>query len=309
MKRDEHWIESVLSCFSAEVGIHSVQTVGGGCISQAWKVQNDSSGDHYFVKQNHIDLLDNFRAESDGLESLSLAAESVEGLEVPKALFIGEVDDKACLVLKWIDSAADSVNEFQYGRSLAMMHVSGNAEDRSIGYSRDNYLGATHQINTPPTTKSPQGWIDFVAEQRLGYQIAMAKDGGIASGQLIEAVEATIRGLPCLLEGRRDEITLLHGDLWSGNALFDVDGNVVLIDPAVYRGCPEAEFGMLKLFGGVGPEFDRGYQSVIQFPEGWQRRVRVYVLYHLLNHLNLFGASYLNQCERLAIELARTSSN
>lgn len=307
MKTDHPWLESALNRLSTAGRIRTVQSVGGGCISPAWKVQNQSSGNDYFIKQNHIDFLDNFHAESDGLRSLSIAAQSVEGVEVPKVLFVGEVEGKSCLVLKWIDSAADPVDEFQYGRAIAKIHVSGGTEDRSIGYSRDNYLGATRQINTLPITKGPQGWIDFVGQQRLGFQIAMAKDGGVASRGLIEAVETTIRGLPCLLEGRRDEIALLHGDLWSGNVLFDVDGNVVLIDPAVYRGCPEAEFGMLKLFDGVGPAFDEGYQSVVMFPEGWQRRVDVYVLYHLLNHLNLFGASYLKQCERLATRLARTS--
>jgi len=100
----------------------------------------------------------------------------------------------------------------------------------------------------------------------------------------------------------------LHGDLWSGNVMMDSQGRTVLIDPAVYRGCPEAEWGMIRLFGGVGAGFDEAYQSVYPLADGWQRRAEVYTLYHLLNHLNLFGNAYLAQCEQSARKILLASN-
>ena len=89
--------------------------------------------------------------------------------------------------------------------------------------------------------------------------------------------------------------SLLHGDLWSGNYLVDEHKNVCLIDPAVYYGNREAEFGMITLFGGFNQDFFSGYQEVYPLEEDWQYRNKIYQLYHLMNHLNLFGKSYLGQ--------------
>jgi len=96
---------------------------------------------------------------------------------------------------------------------------------------------------------------------------------------------------------------LLHGDLWSGNYLFDTDGNPAIIDPAVYYGCREAEWGMIKWFGGCPAAFERGYQTEWPMPDGWQRRSDIYMLYHQLNHLNLFGSGYADGCRRTAAQI------
>ena len=83
------------------------------------------------------------------------------------------------------------------------------------------------------------------------------------------------------------------------------DGRPFIIDPAVYHGCREAELGMLRLFGSCPAEFYEAYQDTFPLPRGWQHRVSVYVLYHLLNHLNLFGSGYLGQCQSTAAEILR----
>jgi fructosamine-3-kinase len=108
-----------------------------------------------------------------------------------------------------------------------------------------------------------------------------------------------------LLAGRDPQTSLLHGDLWSGNYLCDCEDRPVVIDPAVYYGCREAEFGMLRLFGSCPDDFYESYMETFPLPGGWQHRVSVYVLYHLLNHLNLFGSGYHDQCKRLAAEILR----
>ena len=88
---------------------------------------------------------------------------------------------------------------------------------------------------------------------------------------------------------------LLHGDLWSGNVLFDDSGAPVLIDPACYRGWPEAEIAMCALFGGFPEAFYQSWEAAAGPEPGWRERLPIYQLYHLLNHLNLFGMGYHSQ--------------
>ncbi len=105
--------------------------------------------------------------------------------------------------------------------------------------------------------------------------------------------------LPSLLEGTDEPPSLLHGDLWGGNFLVDDEGGPVLIDPAVYYGHREAELAMTSLFGGFGPAFYSAYQQEWPLPEGWADRTGLYQLYHVLNHLNLFGGGYGHQAEAI----------
>lgn len=289
--------------------VTSAESVGGGCISEAWRVgvriDADSDGDlvshrEWFVKTNEVDSLDNFQAESDGLHAMAEASVSIHRLRVPKPIVVGAAAGRSWLVLPWIrrESATGGTaierNRFsEMGRCLAQLHRCTIGDD--IGWPRDNYLGSTPQINTASTD-----WMDFVAEHRIGFQIRRAKDAGLADSMLVNQCERIIRSLDQILAGRDRRTSLIHGDLWSGNYFVDQDDMIVLIDPAVYRGCREAEFGMLKLFGSCPPSFYDAYQADFPMADGWQDRVNVYVLYHLLNHLNLFGASYLSQCKTTA---------
>ncbi len=240
----------------------------------------------------------------------------------------------AWLVSQWITPdaslpAAASTNQpdsqtdcffARFGRRLAAMHRA--TTGRRIGLHRDNYLGPANQINLIGQATSPEythtgsfqnpaaelGWTDFVAQCRLGTCLGRAIDDGVASDRLKQAVEKIVDRLPDLLSGRSDETSLLHGDLWSGNYLPAADQTPVLIDPAVYYGCREAEFGMLRLYGNCPSEFYDAYQEAWPMPSGWQRRTKVYVLYHLLNHMNLFGSGYLNQSEQTAESILQTKT-
>jgi fructosamine-3-kinase len=89
--------------------------------------------------------------------------------------------------------------------------------------------------------------------------------------------------------------SLLHGDLWSGNAISDRHGAPAIIDPAVYYGWAEAELAMTALFGAFAESFYQAYQEMRPLESGWRERFDIYNLYHLLNHLNLFGESYLGE--------------
>ncbi len=273
-----------------------VEFVGGGCISEAMHVRwcrGDGSVRSLFLKRNHASMEDNFDCEVAGLKAL---AES-DAIRVPRPVAVVCNGGFAWLVTQRIESGKRPVNFFeQFGRELAQLHRA-TLGDR-IGWDRDNYLGSSRQPNHPC-----QEWIEFVALRRLGYQLRRAVDQGLAHSRLRGDVERVIDRLASLLDGRECRTSLLHGDLWSGNYLCDKDGRAVIFDPAVYYGCREAEWGMIGLFGGCPQEFTDGYEQEYPLADGWQRRASVYVLYHLLNHLNLFGHSYSSQCENACAKL------
>ena len=274
------------------------RSVGGGCISQAERVSvRDRAGERHtlFVKSNSPEFHDNFAAEWDGLSRLA----ETRTIRVPEPVAVGTVGGRAWLVMRWIESARTGGAFFDaFGRDLAAMHRA--SRGRRIGLDRDNYLGSARQVNTPS-----ESWAEFVAEHRIGFQLRWAVDQGLADAALRRDVEAIVARMPQLLSGRAETTSLLHGDLWSGNYLADASGRPVILDPAVYYGCRETEFGMIQLFGGCGQAFYDAYQQAWPMPEGWRRRVEVYVLYHLLNHLNLFGTSYAAQCRRTAAAIGR----
>ena len=294
-----HDLQRAISALvSDEWSVTGQSRVGGGCISDAYQVQvtgPDGKTSRLFVKSNDATFLDNFEAECDGLTRLA----ETGAIRVPEPLAVGHVANQAWLIIRWIDQASRSTDFFErFGRALAQMHrcTSGH----QIGLPRDNYLGAASQINQSTAT-----WTEFVANHRIGYQVQWASDQGLADRELVSDCEAIIARLDELLAGRPNSTCLLHGDLWSGNYLCDSQGFPVILDPAVYYGCPEAEFGMLRLFGSCPTDFYESYEQESPLNAGWQRRVSVYVLYHLLNHLNLFGRGYYDQCRSLAKEILR----
>ena len=274
------------------------ESVVGGCISDARQVvTTDREGRRvqWFAKCNAPSFLGNFEAEGDGLTRLA----ATEAIASPKPEAIGVAADRSWLITRWIAQVTPGPDYFeQFGCALAELHRC--TCGASIGLDRDNYLGAARQIN-----QTRDRWVDFVAEHRIGFQLRWGMDQRLVDRPLRQACEQIIANLDQLLEGRREETSLLHGDLWSGNYLCNNRGRPVILDPAVYYGCREAEFGMLKLFGSCPPSFYQGYQQVFPLAAGWQRRVNVYVLYHLLNHLNLFGSGYHDQCRAMAVRILR----
>ncbi|TWU61009.1 Fructosamine kinase [Crateriforma conspicua] len=280
--------------------IDSVDSVGGGCISDAVCVRGISDQDKpetWFVKANTVDFAENFACELDGLNALR----STGVIHIPEPIATGIDASHSFLVTRWIPSEPPTADFFTgFGRRLAEHHVASETTDDRHGWHRDNFLGATVQPNQPC-----ESWVAFVAQQRIGHQLSLAVENGWSDSRLKSDVQKIIDHMDDLLSGRHSTVSLLHGDLWSGNYLCTDGGRVALIDPAVYRGCAEAEFGMIQLFGSCPPEFYDAYQDVRPLADGWRRRVQVYVLYHLLNHLNLFGGGYLSQCQRTAAMVLR----
>jgi fructosamine-3-kinase len=258
-----------------------VTPAGGGCIHRCFVIEGD--GRRYFVKANERSQLDNFAAEADGLSALAAA-----GARVPVPVCRGETDDAAFLVLEHLELRRNG-DHAALGRMLGNVHA---RRGDFFGWPRDNYIGTTPQRNARSSS-----WSDFWRDARLSPQIELAKKNGL-SVTLLGKGERLLEAVPALLAGRATEASLLHGDLWGGNAGFLPGGEPVLFDPAVYFGDREADLAMTELFGGFPPGFYSAYAEVAPLDSGYSRRKPLYNLYHLLNHANLFGGSYASQAER-----------
>jgi fructosamine-3-kinase len=270
------------------------QPIGGGCIHNAWQLEL-LDGSCLFAKTNRAELLPVLQAEADGLTALGTAAAAARDnvLQIPEPLACERVEDQAVLVMEWLElGRPQHGNSHQawldLGRGLAQLHRSScdNADGR-YGWQRDNFIGSSPQPNG-----WRRSWASFFCEQRLGAQLAMAEAKGHHLGEAIELLEA----VPRWLAHHQPEPCLVHGDLWSGNAGLLSDGGCALFDPAVYRGDREVDLAMARLFGGFPVAFFEGYQQEWPLPAGHQQRLELYNLYHLLNHANLFGGGYWQQC-------------
>jgi protein-ribulosamine 3-kinase len=174
------------------------------------------------------------------------------------------------------------------GEQLAAMHRA--TRDR-FGWRRDNTIGSTPQVNMQLSD-----WVEFWRRHRLGYQLDLAARNGYR-GALQDKGAQLLERLPQFFKGYRPAASLLHGDLWGGNAAVTAGGEPVIFDPAVYYGDREADLAMTTLFGGFTPAFYRAYETQWPLDPGHRERHELYNLYHVLNHLNLFGGGYRAQAE------------
>lgn len=286
---------AIATLFGEELRIVSKRPVYGGDINEAYCL-SFSDGTAAFMKCNALKNLSFFEAEAKGLEALRKTGT----IGVPKALGIGTDESQkiSFLLMEYLESAPRANGYWEvFGRELAALHhadcshFTATDSDQPFGFASDNYIGASPQINTPKAN-----WIAFFRECRLFPQMKMA-EGYLDSGMRKQCMK--------LLEHLDDYLaepefpSLLHGDLWSGNALCGPDGKAWILDPAVYVGHFEAELAMTELFGGYPPVFYEAYHEVNRIDSGYRDRRDLYNLYHMLNHLNLFGASYLSSVQRI----------
>ena len=267
------------------------QQAAGGCINQGF-ILVGSNGRRFFLKRNDARRAAMFAAEAAGLDEL-LAAGAVR---VPAPICHGVSGTQAFLVLEWLDLGGPG-DAAALGRGLAALHRTTRPR---FGWHRDNTLGSTPQINTEATD-----WPGFFAEQRLGYQLRLARHNGAGAG-LINSGERLMAQLPAFFSGYQPLPSLLHGDLWGGNYGY-ADGAPVLFDPAVYFGDREADLAMTELFGGFPAAFHAAYREAWPLDPGYGVRKTLYNLYHVLNHFNLFGGGYASQAQDMIARLLAQS--
>lgn len=271
----------------AEERVVDVRPLGGGCIANAQQFRL-ASGRSFLLKSG-VDHPEMFRAEANGLRELARA----NALRVPEV----HLQEAEFLLLEFIEPGKPGSDFFErFGRAFAELHRFQAAE---FGFYEDNFIGATPQQNRP-TPHTATYWPAFYYEHRLLFQFRLAERNGLLSEALRRDFRSLESNIEPILAGSEEPPCLLHGDLWSGNFLVDETGAACLIDPAVYYGHREADLAMTRLFGGFDAAFYRAYVEAYPLPPGFEYREDLYKLYHVLNHLNLFGRSYLSQAENLA---------
>lgn len=280
--------EAVETCIAKATGT-AVQTVrvsalSGGCINETNLVETNTN--QKFVVKHNDAIRGMFAAEIIGLQEIARTST----IRVPKVVGSGAAGNTEFVVLEHIETLTPTSKSFfeTFGRSLARLHQ--ESTSARFGLGADNLIGTNTQQNT-----WEHSWPTFWIESRLLPQIRLASRNGF---NLSPSSDRHLRWLESNLS-QNPIPSLIHGDLWSGNFLQSSDNEPVLIDPAIYYGDHEAEFGMTTLFGGFPPEFYEAYNEVFPLDPNWRERVEIYQLYHLLNHLNLFGSSYLPDCLKI----------
>lgn len=256
-------------------------SLGGGCINRAYRVVG-TDGSRYFVKANEAAALAMFEAEAAALGEIA----ATETIRVPTPVACGAAGREAYLVLEYIDLGGRG-DPTAMGRQLAALH---RHTAGRFGWHRDNTIGSTAQENA-----WAEDWTEFYRERRLRPQLALAA----RRGHPLARAEPLLEQLPRFFETYRPTPSLLHGDLWGGNAAYDAAGQPVVFDPASYYGDRETDLAMTELFGGFGSAFHGAYDEAWERDPGYVRRRPLYHLYHILNHANLFGGGYIAQAQAM----------
>ncbi len=278
----KHKIEAVI-----DDKIDSQRSVSGGCISDA-KIITTKSGKSYFVKTNSNSLKDMFSKEANGLRELAKA----NVIRVPNVI---NADNDFIIIESIIPQTKAKLFWENFGRNFARLH---KLTSKFFGFYEDNYIGSTPQLNIPNEIESVS-WVEFYFNKRLLFQYKLAEQNGYAGEELHKVFFQLESKISSILKDCDAKPSLLHGDLWSGNFITDETGYACLIDPAVYFGHREADLAMTKLFGGFDSRFYSAYNEEYPLVAGYEYRENIYKLYHVLNHLNLFGSAYYHQAVTL----------
>ena len=276
-------VELIKARLESEIGeIYAIEQVGGGCIANASRVETAKGC--YFLKYGAPGVARTFEAEASGLEALRAAGAPIR---IPEVVLF----DENVLLLEWIEQGTKEAGfDETFGRALAALH---RHEGPGYGFEMDNFIGRSPQRNAWHDT-----WPGFFSACRLAPQVDMARRAGLWRSGWEPMLETVYNKLPDLLPDEPGK-SMLHGDLWGGNYLVAATGEAVLFDPACYYGDRETDLAMTELFGGFGPKFYAGYREAWPLDPGYEARRDIYNLYHLINHLNLFGGSYAGSVARV----------
>ena len=283
-----HWddiAEHITNNTGTAFEIKNQNSISGGCISSAFSISDGET--NYFVKLNQHNKADMFKAEFQGLNALYKS----HTIHVPQPICTGIADDQCYLVLEFLEmGSAKPDSHSKLGQQLSALHKTTHSQ---FGFNINNTIGSVPQIND-----YSNDWIDFWKNQRLGFQLDYASKTG-NSGRLIDRGHQLCDAVDQFFSNYSPDASLLHGDLWSGNYAFLKNGEPVIFDPATYYGDRETDIAMTELFGGFSPEFYAEYNNYYPLDPGYKTRKTLYNLYHILNHMNMFGGGYRSQAEHM----------
>ncbi len=286
--------QALHSLFGNNVKITDRKQVAGGDINEAYRLTL-SDGMHIFMKSNQGKSVSFFQREAEGLAAIA----ETGAISTPQVFGCGTGENGgAFLLLEFVESRRPG-KDYQeiLAQQLARMHQSRTENFVTggiYGFAQDNYIGANPQVNTPC-----KSWTEFFRDCRLKPQFLQASDyfGKEEWKKITELLERTGEILT-----EPEYPSLVHGDLWAGNVMTGRDGLAWLTDPAACVGHREADLAMTELFGGFSGKFYEAYREAAPLQPGYEKRRDFYNLYHLLNHLNLFGRSYLSSVRRIVEE-------
>jgi protein-ribulosamine 3-kinase len=281
-------IQQTLDKLQVEAGaLRWQRDLHGGDINRAASIGDGKS--NWFLKFHENAPAGMFQAEAEALAELA----DSNCIRVPRPLASGQAGQDDWLLIEYIEMSGSN-SDALLGTQLARLHA---IKQGHFGWLRDNFIGSTPQYN-----QANQNWCGFWRDQRIRPQLEMARANGFA-GRLQADGERLLDSMGTLLGDHQPLASLLHGDLWGGNKSSTREGHPVIFDPASYYGDRETDIAMTELFGGFSKEFYRAYEAVLPLAAGYHQRRNLYNLYHVLNHLNLFGRAYLGRCESMISEL------
>ncbi|WP_372346297.1 fructosamine kinase family protein [Streptomyces sp. KL116D] len=237
------------------------------------------------VVVKHADEPGGARAEAAGLRWLAAA----DAVRVPR---VHGQEDGLLVIDRVAGGVPSAAGATAFGRELAALHAAGAPHFGAPppGGPADASIGLAPMRNVPGAD-----WPGWYAEHRVLPYLRRAVDDGVLSPAEATDVERVCERLPALA-GPAEPPARLHGDLWSGNVLWDTGGAAWLIDPAAHGGHRETDLAMLHLFG--APHLGRilaGYQDAAPLADGWRDRIPLHQLFPLLVHTVLFGRGYAGQ--------------
>jgi len=269
----------VLNQIASDNNIHLVESnpLSGGDINDVFLLKSHS--EKYVVKINRASKFPGmFKAEALGLHLLK----STESFLIPRVIKQGLVEDTSYILLEYIAPGSPSSSFWQdFTTCLTKLHKKTHSK---FGLDHANYIGSLPQYNDLESSAS-----EFYINQRLEPQFKIATSQGFNFSEIDRFYKTIEDEIPM------EASSLIHGDLWSGNYLVSSDGKPVLIDPAVAYAPREMDISMMHLFGGFPSEVYSFYSDLFPLAENWKQRIRIWQLYYLLVHLNLFGSGYLSQ--------------
>ena len=264
--------------------IKNIMPISGGSIDQCWRLDLEDQR-KFFLKTTSQQDIKRLDCEANSLQCLKAFADP-DLIKVPEPLGIIELKSTAVLLLPWLN--LKNGDQTKLGAGLALLHqVSSSKSPKQFGWGKDCFIGLGEQSGG-----WRQSWGKFFVEKRLGPQIKIAKKWGLNYKEWEESLASLID----YLDEHDPSPSIVHGDLWNGNAATCSDGKGILIDPATSWSDREVDIAMTMLFGGFNIEFYKGYESIWPLKGSAKDRIDIYNLYHLLNHANLFGGSYKNEC-------------
>jgi len=279
---------AIETLFGQDTKIARTDRLSGGDINKSYGLTL-TQGSHVLMKANEKNKLPFFTAEAASISAIA----STKTIMTPQILCTGtdngEISGYSFLLMNYIESSPAKADYWELlGRELAQLHQAKTdsfTQGLKFGFFEDNFIGSRKQKN-----KCSNSWVDFFRQERLEVQFKDADSYFTSEDRKLNEK---------LLSHLEDFISepaypsLLHGDLWSGNIICNSEGKAALIDPASYVGNREADIAMTELFGGFAPSFYSAYREALPLEKSYEESRDLYNLYHILNHLNIFGRNYL----------------